>query len=46
MTWIVWILSVSSVFIGKLIFILQKKKKKERKRKERGKKELKQSPMQ
>jgi cytochrome c-type biogenesis protein CcmH/NrfF len=38
MTWILWILSVSSVFIGKLIFILQKEKKKKKKKKKKRKK--------
>jgi hypothetical protein len=50
MTWILLILSVSSVLIGNLFFILQKekrkrkekeKKKKKKKEKKRGQKELK-----
>jgi hypothetical protein len=38
MTWILLILSVSSVLIGNLFFILQKEKERKRKRKEKERK--------
>jgi hypothetical protein len=41
MTWILLILSVSSVLIGNLFFILQKEKKKKRKEKKRKEKKKK-----